>query len=89
MAPRKKAGTQKSSAQSIAQLRNIRSRVSLAPDWWLGKSHILIDMDGTLIGQPGAAFHNLFAIFAFLRLSALASYKDLYRAVSKAIKIVL
>ncbi|MEY2988910.1 MAG: hypothetical protein RJB13_2431, partial [Pseudomonadota bacterium] len=89
MAPRKKADGRQASAHNIAQLKNIRSRVSLAPEWWFGKTHILIDMDGTLIGQPGAAFHNLFAIFAFLRLSALASYKDLYRAVTKTIKIVL
>lgn len=89
MALRRRHSGRYNPKQSIAQLRNIRSRVSLAPEWWTGKKHILIDMDGTLIGQPGAAFHNLFAVFAFLRLSALASYKDLYKAVNKTIKIVL
>lgn len=89
MALRRRTSNRTPQGQSVAQLKNIRSRVSLAPEWWTGKSHILIDMDGTLIGQPGAAFHNLFAVFAFLRLSALASYSDLYRAVRKTIRIVL
>lgn len=79
----------KAAQKNIAQLKTIRSRVSLAPEWWIGKTHVLIDMDGTLIGQPGALFHNLFAIFALLRLKGLASYSDLYRAVNKTIRIVL
>ena len=89
MAMRRRTSSRKAAGQSVAQLKNIRSRVSLAPEWWTGKTHILIDMDGTLIGQPGATFHNLFAVFAFLRLSALASYSDLYRAVNKTIRTVL
>ena len=67
----------------------IRSRVSLSPEWWKGKSHVLIDMDGTLIGQPGTLFHNLFAVFALARLSRLASLKELLRAVYKTKSILL
>jgi FMN phosphatase YigB (HAD superfamily) len=89
MAPGRKRTDRKSAAQTVAQLKNIRSRVSLAPEWWIGKTHVLIDMDGTLIGQPGALFHNLFAIFALFRLKGLGSYSDLYRAVNKTIQTVL
>ena len=46
----------------------IRSRVMLSGEWWNGISHVLIDMDGTLIGQPGALFHNAFIFFALFRL---------------------
>ncbi|NBW80860.1 HAD family hydrolase [bacterium] len=89
MALRKKPSASQKANQNIAQLKTIRSRVSLAPEWWIGKSHVLIDMDGTLIGQPGALFHNLFAIFALIRLKGLASYGELYRAVNKTIQTVL
>jgi FMN phosphatase YigB (HAD superfamily) len=67
----------------------IRSRVQLSPEWWNGKTHVLIDMDGTLIGQPGALFHNLFALFAFARLSRLAPLRELIRAVRKTKAILL
>ncbi|MCA2961763.1 MAG: HAD family hydrolase [Silvanigrellales bacterium] len=70
-------------------LKQIRNRVSLSSEWWEGKSHVLIDMDGTLIGQPGALFHNLFALFALLRLSKLATFRQLLRAVKKTQEIVL
>ncbi|MEY3902317.1 MAG: hypothetical protein RL189_1623 [Pseudomonadota bacterium] len=89
MALRKGQSERKKAMQNIAQLKTIRSRVSLAPEWWNGKTHVLIDMDGTLIGQPGALFHNLFAIFALLRLKGLGSYTELYRAVNKTIRTVL
>ena len=46
-------------------------------------------MDGTLIGQPGTLFHNLFAVFAFARLSKLASFKELFRAIRKTQSILL
>lgn len=89
MALRKRRTERKKDIQAIAQIKTIRSRVSLAPEWWIGKTHVLIDMDGTLIGQPGALFHNLFAIFAILRLKGLGSFSDLYRAVNKTIQTVL
>lgn len=72
-----------------AEVKRIRSRMSLSGDWWTGKTHILIDMDGTLIGQPGALFHNLFALLAFFRLSALASPAELFKAMRKTYDIVL
>lgn len=89
MALRRGQSERKKAMQTVAQLKTIRSRVSLAPEWWTGKTHVLIDMDGTLIGQPGALFHNLFAVFALLRLKGLGTYSDLYRAVNKTIQTVL
>jgi FMN phosphatase YigB (HAD superfamily) len=71
------------------KLKQIRNRVSLSSEWWEGKTHVLIDMDGTLIGQPGALFHNLFAFFAFLRLSKLANLRELLRAIRKTQDILL
>ena len=76
-------------AKEKAVLKQIRSKVSLSSEWWDGKKHVLIDMDGTLIGQPGALFHNLFAFFALLRLSKLASIGQLFRAVKKTKDILL
>jgi FMN phosphatase YigB (HAD superfamily) len=67
----------------------IRSKVSLSPHWWNQKTHVLIDMDGTLIGQPGTLFHNLFAVFALARLSRLAPLKELVRAMIKTKSILL
>jgi FMN phosphatase YigB (HAD superfamily) len=84
---RRKKG--KPDASSLPALRQIRHKVSLSADWWEGKSHVLIDMDGTLIGQPGALFHNLFALFAILRLSKLATVGDILRAVKKTQEILL
>jgi FMN phosphatase YigB (HAD superfamily) len=69
--------------------RRIRSRVMLSGEWWNGISHVLIDMDGTLIGQPGALFHNAFILFALFRLSKLASLGELMRAVKKTKEILL
>jgi FMN phosphatase YigB (HAD superfamily) len=74
---------------SPAVMKKIRSKVSLSADWWEGKSHVLLDMDGTLIGQPGALFHNLFALFALFRLSKLANIKELLRAVKKTQEALL
>lgn len=70
-------------------LKKIRNRVSLSPEWWRGKTHVLLDMDGTLIGQPGALFHNLFAIFAFRRLLGLGGARDLLRAFQKTKDVLL
>lgn len=75
--------------QKSAELKRIRSRMSLSGEWWRGKTHVLIDMDGTLIGQPGALFHNLFAAFAFFRLRGLAKPADLFRAMRKTYEILL
>ncbi len=75
--------------QAQSELKQIRSRIRLSPEWWNGKTHVLIDMDGTLIGQPGAIFHNLFALFALLRLSHLASFSELIKAVKKTQEIIL
>jgi FMN phosphatase YigB (HAD superfamily) len=72
-----------------SELRRIRNKVSLSGEWWTDKSHVLIDMDGTLIGQPGALFHNLFAVFALLRLSKLATFNQLIKAVKKTQTILL
>jgi FMN phosphatase YigB (HAD superfamily) len=72
-----------------SELRRIRNKVNLSSSWWTGKSHVLIDMDGTLIGQPGALFHNLFAFFAIMRLSKLSTIKQLLKAVKKTQSILL
>jgi FMN phosphatase YigB (HAD superfamily) len=69
--------------------KNIRNRVRLSSQWWQGKTHVLIDMDGTLIGQPGVLFHYLFAIAAFLRLSPLAGNRELLSAIQKTKNIIL
>lgn len=76
-------------ANASPALRHIRNKVSLSSDWWEGKTHVLLDMDGTLIGQPGALFHNLFAFFALLRLSKLATLGELLRAVRKTQEALL
>lgn len=82
-------GRMRGNRKEASELKQIRNRVGLSGEWWNGKSHVLIDMDGTLIGQPGALFHNLFAFFALRRLSSLASIKELLRAVRKTQEILL
>lgn len=57
--------------------------VELTPDWWESRTHVLLDMDGTLIPQPGAVFHQLFTVFALMRLSPLADFRTLLRAARK------
>lgn len=70
-------------------LKKIRSKVQLSSSWWDEKKHILIDMDGTLIGQPGALFHNLFALGVFFRFKKLGSFSELLRAASKTKEVLL
>lgn len=84
-----KSSKKKKKKQEEIELQRIRSRVSLSEEWWSGKTHVLIDMDGTLIGQPGALFHNLFALFAFFRLSGLGPIKQIFKAAMKAKDILL
>lgn len=79
----------KKPAYPSTELKEIRSKVSLSYEWWRGKTHVLIDMDGTLISQPGALFHNLFAAFALWRLSSLSDFRPLLRAVKKTQEILL
>jgi len=86
---RREAQAESDAEKSAAAIKHIRNSVSLASDWWQGKTHVLIDMDGTLIGQPGALFHNLFALFALLRLSKLATLREVLRAMRKTQDIVL
>lgn len=71
------------------QIRKIRNKVTLTGDWWKGKTHVLIDMDGTLIGQPGALFHNLFALAVLWRLKRFGSISELLRAAQKTKSILL
>jgi FMN phosphatase YigB (HAD superfamily) len=59
-------------------------RVSISKDWWENKTHILIDMDGTLIGQPGAMFQNLLVMGLFMKFNQIASLRDIFRATLKA-----
>lgn len=72
-----------------AMRKHLRSQVRLSDHWWDGKTHVLIDMDGTLIAQPGALFHNLFALSALARLSPLANLKDLIHAVRQTLRVIL
>ncbi|MES2615829.1 MAG: HAD family hydrolase [Bdellovibrionota bacterium] len=80
---------QKQYLVSPLELKRIRNKVTLSSDWWNGKTHILIDMDGTLIGQPGTLFHNLFALGVLFRMRGLGSYFDLLRAAKKTKDILL
>ena len=72
-----------------SEMQRIRNRMSLSTDWWSGKTHVLIDMDGTLIGQPGALFSQLFTMFVFWRLSGLGKFTELVKATFKAKDILL
>lgn len=74
---------------SSIELKKIRNKVTLSGDWWQGKTHILIDMDGTLIGQPGTLFHNLFALGVLFRMRGFGSFLELVRAAKKTKEILL
>ena len=63
--------------------------IELTPQWWTSRTHVLLDMDGTLISQPGALFHQLFTVFALLRLAPLGDLKTLLRAVRETKNILL
>ncbi len=74
---------------SSLELKRIRNKVTLSPEWWEGKTHFLIDMDGTLIGQPGTIFHNLFALGILFRMRGFGSVLQLLRAAKKTKEILL
>lgn len=63
--------------------------IELTPQWWNSRTHVLLDMDGTLISQPGALFHQLFTVFALLRLAPLGDFKTLLRAARETKHILL
>jgi FMN phosphatase YigB (HAD superfamily) len=63
--------------------------VELTPAWWNSKTHVLLDMDGTLIPQPGALFHQLFTVFAIARLAPLGDIRTVFRAVRQTKSILL
>ncbi len=60
-----------------------KKKVALSPTWWEDKTHILLDMDGTLIKQPGQIFNQLFALAAFFRLRKAGSVKSIIKAIHK------
>ena len=74
---------------SSLELKKIRNRVTLSAEWWKGKTHILLDMDGTLIGQPGTIFHNLFALGILFRMRRFGTFLQLVRAAKKTKDILL
>ncbi len=74
---------------SSVDLKKIRNKVTLSQDWWHDKTHILLDMDGTLIGQPGKLFHNLFALGILFRMRSFGSVFDIIRAAKKTKDILL
>jgi FMN phosphatase YigB (HAD superfamily) len=75
--------------QKSSELKRIRNRITLSGDWWDGKTHVLLDMDGTLINQPGALFHNLFALGVLFRMRSLGSFSKLIKAAQKTKEILL
>jgi FMN phosphatase YigB (HAD superfamily) len=79
----------KQTNDTSVDMKKIRNRVTLSKEWWNGKTHILIDMDGTLIGQPGKLFHNLFALGILFRMRGFGSVTDLIRAAKKTKDILL
>lgn len=70
-------------------IKRIRNKVTISSEWWNGKTHILLDMDGTLIGQPGALFHNLFILGVLFRMRRFGSVKELIRAAWKTKQTLL
>ncbi len=79
----------KTPSQNSVELKKIRNKVTLSKEWWEGKTHILLDMDGTLIGQPGKLFHNLFALGILFRMREFGSLLELWRAAKKTKEILL
>ncbi|BBH52218.1 HAD family hydrolase [Fluviispira sanaruensis] len=83
-----KQGNSKSPIKS-SEIKRIRSKITISGDWWIGKTHVLLDMDGTLIDQPGALFHNLFAMGVLFRMRSFGSLTQLIKAAQKTKKILL
>lgn len=77
--------------QTKTKIRSGRTRrkVALSAEWWADITHVLIDMDGTLIRQPGPFFFNMFALGVFLRMREFGTISDLLRAANKAKQILL
>ena len=69
--------------------KKIRNKVTLSSDWWNNKKYILLDMDGTLISQPGALFHNFFALGIFFRFKKFVNISELIRAAKKTKEVML
>jgi len=65
------------------------SRVILSNSWWEEITHVLIDMDGTLIRQPGPLFFNLFACGVLYRMKEFGTIPELIRAANKTKQILL
>lgn len=75
--------------QKSSELKRIRNKITISGDWWDGKTHVLLDMDGTLINQPGALFHNLFALGVLFRMRSFGSISKLLKAAQKTKEILL
>ena len=75
--------------QKSSELKRIRNKITISGDWWNGKTHVLLDMDGTLIDQPGALFHNLFALGVLFRMRSFGSISQLIKAAQKTKEILL
>ncbi|MBX9702594.1 MAG: HAD hydrolase-like protein [Silvanigrellaceae bacterium] len=73
----------------LQKIKQIRNKITLSKDWWEGKTHVLIDMDGTLIGQPGSLFNNLFLISLLFRMRSFGSFSQIVKAVKKTIETLL
>lgn len=69
--------------------RRMRRKVALSAEWWEDITHVLIDMDGTLIRQPGPLFFNMFALGVFFRMREFGTIPELLRAANKAKQILL
>lgn len=75
--------------EKSSELKRIRNKITISGDWWNDKTHVLLDMDGTLINQPGALFHNLFALGVLFRMRSFGSISQLLKAAQKTKEILL
>ncbi|MGY3803688.1 HAD family hydrolase [Pigmentibacter ruber] len=75
--------------EKSSEIKRIRNKITISGDWWNDKTHVLLDMDGTLINQPGALFHNLFALGVLFRMRSFGSISQLIKAAQKTKEILL
>lgn len=75
--------------EKSSEIKRIRNKITISGDWWNDKTHVLLDMDGTLINQPGALFHNLFALGVLFRMRSFGSISKLIKAAQKTKEILL
>ncbi|WGL58988.1 HAD family hydrolase [Pigmentibacter sp. JX0631] len=75
--------------EKSSEIKRIRNKITISGDWWNDKTHVLLDMDGTLINQPGALFHNLFALGVLFRMRSFGSISKLLKAAQKTKEILL